>query len=132
MTLSAADDLDRMVEAIEAFGDAEGLPLKTVMTLNLIFEEIVTNVINHGSKDGSATIEVTALRSGDLIEGTVRDDGTPFDPLARQSPDTTASLEEREIGGLGVHLVRTMSQDLHYMREGRHNVLRFAIGIEEG
>ncbi len=132
LTLSAPDDLDRMVEAIETFGEAEGLPLKTVMTLNLILEEIVTNVINHGADDGTAMIEVTAHRSGDTIHGFVRDNGIAFDPLARDAPDTAASIEDRQIGGLGVHLVRTMSRDVQYRREGQHNVLRFAIGIEEG
>ena len=56
-----------------------------------------------------------------------RDDGAPFDPLAHPSPDLEADLEDRDIGGLGVHLVRTLADEITYVREARHNLLRVVL-----
>jgi serine/threonine-protein kinase RsbW len=54
---------------------------------------------------------------------TIEDDGVAFDPLARAAPDVTADLDEREIGGLGIHLVRTLMDGMTYERRGERNVL---------
>ncbi len=61
---------------------------------------------------------------------TVQDDGMPFNPLARQAPDTNVALADREIGGLGIHLVRNMFDEVHYERRGSWNVLRLATNID--
>ena len=59
----------------------------------------------------------------DRVTVTLTDDGTPFDPFSQPEPDTTLSVEERPIGGLGIHLVREMMDDVSYQRRDGHNVV---------
>ncbi|MEM8551741.1 MAG: ATP-binding protein, partial [Pseudomonadota bacterium] len=73
----------------------------------------------------------TIGREGDAIRGAVRDDAAPFDPLSRGPVDPEADLEKREIGGLGVHLVRSMTDHLEYQFNDGRNVLTFTINIEK-
>ncbi|MBJ3776348.1 ATP-binding protein [Acuticoccus mangrovi] len=132
LILTTMDDLDRMVEAVEAFGETQQLPMATVMHLNLILEELIANVINHGAAPGGPRVAVSVSRDGADIVGEVRDNGIAFDPLSRPAPDVTMPLDERPIGGLGVHLVRTLTRDLSYRRDDAHNVTRFVLAIEKG
>lgn len=132
LTLSGSDELVRLAEAVEAFGEAHALPPRTVMTLDLILEEIVANAIHHGAGPGRAHVSVVAQRDGDHVHGVVRDDGIAFDPLSVPAPNTEAPLEHRAVGGLGVHLVRTMADHVHYRREGGRNVLTFTLTIAKG
>ncbi len=95
------------------------------LSLHLVLEEAVTNVINHGYQDGAAhTFTVAlALLAGDRVKAVVTDAAAPFDPLARPPVDTSKPLEEREIGGLGVHLLKKLTDYSHYERRDGKNVL---------
>ena len=85
--------------------------------VELVFEEIVTNVIRHGYRDAEACpIDVTLVVGDDAIEMTIEDDGPPFDPLLRPDPVLPKSLEAAPLGGLGILLARKMSRSLHYER----------------
>jgi anti-sigma regulatory factor (Ser/Thr protein kinase) len=87
-------------------------------------EEIVTNVICHGCCDGShASIEVELALQPDELVMTVEDSATPFDPLQAPAPDLEAALEDRPIGGLGVHLVRKLMDRVTYERRDGKNRL---------
>jgi len=68
-------------------------------------------------------VTVEVARSGDRVTVTLTDDGSPFDPLAAPLPDTALSVEERRIGGLGIHLVRQMMDEVSYQRRGERNVV---------
>ncbi len=131
LTLASGDDPGRLAAAVEAFAEDADLPMKSAFTLDLVLEEIVTNILNHGAGPGGATVDIAIEREGDALKGTVRDNAAPFDPLARAPVDVTASVEERDIGGLGIHLVREMTQSLGYIYADGHNVLTFTIGIKE-
>ena len=116
-------ELSRLVETIEAFGADHGLPPDAVMQLNVALEEIVTNIIEYGFDGGGHTIRIQFSMRGERLTVTVADDGRAFDPLARADPDVAAALEDRPIGGLGIHLVKTMMDDVEYARVDGHNVL---------
>lgn len=131
-TVTVMDELTQLLDTVEAFGEAQSLPVGTVMTLNLVLEELVTNAITHGSEAGGAVVSVSAALEGDRILGTVRDNGKAFNPLEHREPDTTLPLEDREIGGLGLYLVRQMAQGLDYKRVGAENVLNFQLSVQEG
>ena len=102
-----------------------GLGGKLVFTLNLALDELVTNVVSYGYDEPAGDRDITvALAVGDgRLTATLEDDGRPFDPLAKAPPDIDSSLEDRRIGGLGVHFVRTMMDDVQYRRvDGRNRL----------
>ena len=89
---------------------------------NLAIEELVTNCIKHGYDDqGEHIIEITLKLSANELVLTVTDDGHPFNPLELPEPDTNLPLEDRPIGGLGIHLLRKMSDRMEYERKGGKN-----------
>lgn len=97
--------------------------------LNLILEELVTNVFMHGAGADGAMVRVHVAAEEDTLRGEIRDDTAPFDPLSSATPEVDLALEDREIGGLGIHMVRSIASDLTYAREGEENVMRFTLPI---
>ncbi|MGA0104217.1 MAG: ATP-binding protein, partial [Steroidobacteraceae bacterium] len=94
----------------------------------LVLEEICMNVVMHGSPPEGAPcmVDVSLDRQGDGVVMEIADDGLPFDPLAMENPDTTAPMEDRRVGGLGVYLVREMMDTVHYRHsEGRNRLSVF-------
>ncbi|WP_034293029.1 ATP-binding protein [Herbaspirillum sp. RV1423] len=125
-------EIDRLAEAVDDFCGECGLPPKLVFNLNLVIEEVVTNVINYAFPDGRADepIYVRMALEGDgstnsrvVVE--VRDTGTAFDPLMGGPPDFELDLEKRPVGGLGVHFLKTLMDEVSYRRTERYNCLRF-------
>ena len=94
-----------------------GIDEDTAKTLNLALEEWVANVISYAYPKGMrGHVEVTADVSDDVLTLVVKDHGTPFDPTQHAEVDTDAELEERAIGGLGIHLVKTIMDSVDYER----------------
>src|SRR5262249_39267062 len=90
--------------------------------LNLVLEELFTNALTHGGCAGmESAVHVRLERRGDGVHVDFRDRGRAFDPLSAPEPDLEASLEDRGVGGLGVHLVRQIMRDLEYRREDGRN-----------
>ncbi len=91
---------------------------------DLVIEELVTNTIKYGYDDGDThDIHVSVNFHKGCLRIEVRDRGNAFDPLAQEAPDLTLPTDERPIGGLGIHLVRQMTDDVHYERRGEENVV---------
>lgn len=84
--------------------------------LKMATDEIFSNIVNHAFKDmRQGTMVGVAVRVEDgAISMTFRDRGTPFDPLSIASPDISSGLEERPVGGLGIHIVKNMFDGVHY------------------
>jgi serine/threonine-protein kinase RsbW len=127
-----AEALTAMLDRLEAYAEATGLPSRVAYRLAVVCEELATNVAMHGAggEDGATYVEVTVDRTADGLRFSVEDDGRPFDPLARAKPDTGLNLDEREIGGLGIHFVRSLVKDISYERLGRINRLTAVLDIE--
>ena len=101
-----------------------GAPGEATFLADLIVEELVTNTIKYGYDDDARHfIDVTVDFQEGRLSIEIRDDGHEFNPLLQESPDTTLSAEERQIGGLGIHLVREMTDDVRYERRGHENVV---------
>ena len=99
-----------------------GLPQELNMPINLALEEAVSNVMLYAYPGKSGQVLVECDKSDKLVF-TITDSGVPFDPTQQADPDITLSVEERAIGGLGIHLVRQLMDDIRYERKDNKNIL---------
>lgn len=123
--------------AFAVFAETNALPAAIRRSLGVALDELLANALSHGmaGRDaGSMTVEVGLDR--ECLTVTLSDDGPPFDPFGPTAPDTTLSVEERPIGGLGIHLVRRLVDEVSYQRRGGCNVVvlvkRLAAGQADG
>src|SRR5207244_2214693 len=111
-------ELKQLLRDLCAFCAEQRVPDDVLNPMRLALEEVVTNVIHHGCKpDQKHTIDVRLAWEGGEFTAVVADDGRPFDPLSHPDPDTDLPVEERPIGGLGVHMVRRLMDGLEYRWE---------------
>jgi anti-sigma regulatory factor (Ser/Thr protein kinase) len=117
-------ELERLNRVLEEYAKLYHLPSNVLFAINLALEEIITNVISYGYRDDDEhdiTIRINFNQGHLNIE--VEDDGLPFNPLEAPEPDLKKPLEEREVGGLGIHLVRNLMEGLEYKRLEGKNLL---------
>lgn len=115
-------EIERLSLIIDEFVERNGLSPKVAFELNVALDEILTNVITHGYDDsGPYPIQVRGRLEDGFMTIEVEDGGREFDPLKASEPDLDSGVEERPIGGLGIHLVRQLTDRLEYRRlEGRN------------
>jgi sigma-B regulation protein RsbU (phosphoserine phosphatase) len=118
------EEIARAVSSFNEFAEAEGIAAPVRRSVNLVLDELLNNVISYAFADeADHDIGVTFELSGDRLSVTISDDGSPFNPFAGSPPNTGLSIEEREIGGLGIHLVRSMMDEVSYNRRTDRNVV---------
>ena len=118
-------ELPRIQSAIGEFSRAQDWPPDIEFQVDLVLEELVLNVVNHGSRGGEGEINIELVSEPEAVIIQIIDDGRPFDPLTdAPEPDTESGIEDRAVGGLGIHLVRTMMDDVTYRREENKNHMR--------
>ena len=111
-------------EALEAFSRASEVPDGVIWRIQLALEELLRNIISHAYPDrGEHQVEIAFARDDTHVTTTISDDGIPFNPLNAPPPDLDAALEERSIGGLGIHLARNVVDDFAYAWNGGRNVV---------
>lgn len=106
---------------IEQFYESREVPMKVIMSMNIVLDEIFSNVVYYS---GAASVRISCDVVNHSAVLVVEDDGSPYDPTQTEEPDTALTAEEREIGGLGIHLVRKMMDGVVYRRENGWNRLR--------
>ena len=124
---SNADSLQYIQGSVEELGQRESWPDSLVFKVNLVLEELGLNILNYGGAgtDRRPEIEIILTSENDALTIEVSDDGQPFNPLQDAAePEVEAAVEDRSIGGLGVHLVRTLMDDLSYQRAAGRNRLK--------
>ena len=94
--------------------------------MGLALDEAVTNVVLYAYPEKKGLIRLTLKKTGETIVAEIRDQGTPFDPTQAPPPDLTVPLEQRKIGGLGIHLMRKSVDQLTYRHENGSNVFTFS------
>ncbi|MCR6502756.1 ATP-binding protein [Shinella sp. CPCC 101442] len=118
-------DIQAAGEKVRRFLEMNGTSEEDLTGIDVALDEVLTNTVNYGFEDGNAheILLSLAVDAGHLtIE--VQDDGRPFDPLGIPAPDLDADLESRQIGGLGMHFVRTLLDRVSYERRNGWNVLK--------
>jgi len=118
------DEVSRLATLLEAYGAEHGLSPELVYAFDLSLDEVLTNVISYAFEDAREhTIDVRFRIHDAQLEVEVRDPGRPFNPLDVPPPNLDAPIDERPIGGLGLHIVRQMMDRLEYRRVDGRNVL---------
>ena len=119
------ENIPRITEFVDAALEQMNCGVKTQMAIDIALDEILANICHYAYAPGTGTVEVCVDHDEEnrTAEITFRDRGVPFDPLQKEDPDTTLTAEQREIGGLGIFLVRKTMDAMKYRREGGFNVL---------
>jgi len=123
---SRSGQLDRVMARVETFLEEWGADVETNHVVQMTVEELVTNIDKASpvEKAGQVVVRITLEARDNLLTMQITDNGRPFDPLEEApAPDLEKPLEDRPIGGLGVHLVRTCSESVEYRRDGEHNIV---------
>src|SRR4051812_3560217 len=123
-------DLPRVIKAVDDFCESIAASPQDAHSLHLAIEEIVSNVLQHGyggmPRPLSLSLETIAPN---CVRAIVTDRAPPFDPLSRPDVDTSLPLDERPIGGLGVHLVKKLMDTTHYERRDGQNILTMELKL---
>lgn len=109
---------------IEAFAERNSWAAADTLAFTLAAEELLANTVRH-SDPPARSVEFALESSGDRALATYSDDGAMFDPTTHPEPDTTLPVEQRPIGGLGIHFIRRTMSTFAYRREGERNVILF-------
>ena len=124
-------EIERLARIVDDFGRRHQIDVQIIYTMKLALDEILTNIISYAYDDAREHIIVVRL-SLDQEKWTVEveDDGRPFNPLNAPEPDTKQLLGERPIGGLGIHLVLKLIDELEYRRQNDRNILVMRLKVK--
>ena len=130
--------IDATVENIEVVTDfvneqleALSCPMKAQMQIDIAIDELFGNIANYAydPEVGPATVRVEVVDTPLSVVITFIDHGVPYDPLKQEDPDTTRAAEEREIGGLGIYIVKKSMDEISYEYKDGRNILRIRKNI---
>jgi sigma-B regulation protein RsbU (phosphoserine phosphatase) len=126
------EDMGIIDEQFSAFAEESDLPDAVRQSMSIVLDEMLNNIISYAYQgEKEKEIEVNIELSGNRLVLTIKDAGVPFNPFARETPDISESIEEREIGGLGIHMVRSMIDEYSYQRQINKNVVTLVKLIED-
>ena len=125
LTLSNnVQEIPQLNTFIDEVCESHDLDPMTSMEMNLALEEAVVNVMTYAYPEGTkGYVDISAQSDNGSLMFIISDSGKPFDPTTREEVDTSLPAEQREIGGLGIFLVRKMMDDIKYEYKDGHNIL---------
>ncbi len=125
--LNQLPEVERLNVTFAEFAVARSVPKRVISQFRLVFDELLTNIISYAYTDEAEhRIRAEVRWSTDKIVATITDDGKPFNPFKHGTPPIEASIDERKLGGLGIHLVRNVMDEVRYERAGDRNVVGVA------
>ena len=116
---AVTDFVNEQLEALDC-------PMKAQMQIDIAIDELFGNIAHYAYNPeiGKATVRVEVIEDPLAVTITFIDNGVPYDPLAKADPDTTLSAEEREIGGLGIYMVKKSMDEITYEYKDGQNILK--------
>ena len=130
--INQISQLEELARFFEEISDEWELPMSASLNLNLVLEELVTNIIFYGYEDQNKhEITVVVILDNKMINIQLEDDGREFDPLSIPEPDINLAIEDRKIGGLGIHFVRKIMDKIDYKRLDNRNRLTLSKDISQ-
>jgi len=125
-------ELGTLCEKMESVGQALSLSRRCLFEMNLALDELFTNIISYGFQDQSEHfIRVNISADQDVVTVVLEDDGMAFNPVDRIPPEIPCTLDECKVGGLGIHLVKNLMDEVTYERRAGMNVLTLKKSIEK-
>ena len=117
------ENLEQLTAFVDAYLEAHDCPMKTQMQIDLCLEEAFVNIASYayGDESGEAELQISETDNGVML--TLLDSGVPYDPLTKEDPDMTLSADERQVGGLGIFLVKKLMDAVYYRWEQGKNIL---------
>ena len=117
-------EISRIGAEVESFAREHGVAAVVQQALDLALVEWVTNIVSYGYEDSAEhLVRVRLTREEDGVRVEVEDDGRMFNPLEYPPVDTSLPLAEKPVGGLGIHMIRSLMDSMEYTRRGEKNVL---------
>ena len=110
------EEIPELASGLSQWAQAAHIPARTIVSMNLMLDELITNIVCHGYARAGGMIDVQSDCKDDAWVVTLTDHAFAYDPLQATAPDTTLGLEDRDIGGLGVHFIRKLADALRYER----------------
>ena len=118
------EEIPLLAPFIDSVAEDAGIDFATAMSLNLALEEAVVNVMQYAYPQGThGTVDIRAVADGGKLKLIISDSGTPFDPTKKEDVDVTQDIEARQIGGLGIHLIREIMDSISYEYVNGKNIL---------
>ena len=112
------------IEWFEAFALENEMQFAIIQKINIAFDELLNNIISYGYHDEKIhEIEIEIELRNERLIIIISDDGIPFNPFKKDPPDTMLTVEERMIGGLGIHLVKKLMDEYEYKRHTNRNII---------
>lgn len=126
LTIAATvENIEVVTDFVNQQLEALNCPMKAQMQIDIAIDELFSNIArySYNPEVGQATVRVEVVEDPLAVTITFIDNGVPYDPLAKADPDVTLSAEEREIGGLGIYMVKKTMDDITYEYKDGHNIL---------
>ena len=127
LTIAAKiENIEAVTDFVNEQLEALDCPMKAQMQIDIAIDELFGNIAHYAYNPeiGKATVRVEVIEDPLAVTITFIDNGVPYDPLAKADPDTTLSAEEREIGGLGIYMVKKSMDDITYEYKDGQNILK--------
>lgn len=123
------EELERVQAFVDEILEENRFPMQTILQVDIALEELFVNIVYYAYEENTpseeAVVEIMCNMTDDeSVEIILKDNGKEFNPLAKKDPDITASAEEREIGGLGIFMVKKSMDQVEYERKDQQNILR--------
>jgi anti-sigma regulatory factor (Ser/Thr protein kinase) len=129
---NALPGISEVLDRLDVFAAKHAVPAAAVRRAKTILDDLLNNIVSYGYETpGQDEVHIRLERGADHLRISTLDHGTPFNPLEQKAPDTEAPLEERAIGGLGIHLIQTLADAISYERLDDANVLTIDIRLGE-
>jgi anti-sigma regulatory factor (Ser/Thr protein kinase) len=126
-------DLAKVAEFVDRFGTVHRIPQAITNNLNLCLDELLNNAISYGYQDQQLhRIVINLLINDNRLIADIEDDGIPFDPWNDAPAPPSGTLQARKLGGLGVQFVKTLMDEVSYVRVQQKNVVRIAKSLADG
>lgn len=117
-------ELETLCQHLNKFGHVSGLSEACITDINICLDELFTNIVSYGFTDDlEHIIRFTINMDNNVLIVNIEDEGIPFNPLEKKDPEIPADLIDVRIGGLGIHIVRKLMDDIRYKRERGKNKL---------
>ena len=126
LTITATvENIETVTDFVNEQLEALDCPMKAQMQIDIAIDELFGNIAHYAYNPeiGKATVRVEVIEDPLAVTITFIDNGVPYDPLAKADPDTTLSAEERDIGGLGIYMVKKSMDDITYEYKDGQNIL---------